>query len=774
VGSRDPDAGAAYCSSFCCLASLKEALVAQELTENRVAAAIFYMDLRAQGKEQERYLETAQSHGVELIRSRVTAVHPQEGGGLLVRYTDPQGRPRERAFDLAVLAVGLRPSAHLGEGAGRLGLALNEHGFLKEGRPFFPVTGQAGVFAAGSAQEPMDITTVVAGAGAAAQSAAQLLAAGPRPGLSEAARERALPPDERPPKVGVFLCHCGTNIARTIDTRALAEIVAGLPQVAQVEDFLFSCSADATRKMAEIIKEKGLNRVVVAACSPRTHEGVFREVLVAAGLNPGYLAFANIREQCAWVHQNNPDAALAKAADLVAMAARRALELNPLAPATYPVTPRALVLGGGVAGMSAALALADQGFHTYLVERTARLGGLARSLRFTLEGVNPQDLIQELEAEILGHPNVEVITRAELISFEGTVGRFRSRISRLVKGERLGRRLEHGVVVVATGGREMRPEGSYLYGQDPRVLTQLELEDKISAADPALERAGKIVMIQCVGSRTPERPYCSRLCCSEALKNALLMKKRYPLAEVVVLYRDIRAYGFRELAYQEAKERGVVFIPYDPARPPEVAAARRRPLTVQVWDELLGQTVALPADFLVLSAGLEPAAHTTELARLLKTPTATGGFFLEAHQKLKPVETVVEGVFLCGLAHYPKSLGEAAAQAQAAAIRAAALLLREKIQQSEISAVINSDRCQMCLSCVKNCPFGAIYLGEGGVPEIQGELCRGCGVCAAECPAGAIAMSRFTDDELTAQIRAALEQPQGEEYGERELLRSVR
>ncbi|MFZ2088246.1 MAG: 4Fe-4S binding protein, partial [Desulfobaccales bacterium] len=280
--------------------------------------------------------------------------------------------------------------------------------------------------------------------------------------------------------------------------------------------------------------------------------------------------------------------------------------------------------------------------------------------------------------------------------------------------------------------------------------------------------------IQCVGSRTPERPYCSRLCCAEALKNALLLKKRHPLAEVVVLYRDIRAFGFRELAYQEAKERGVVFIPYDPARPPMVEAARRRPLTVRVWDELLGKMVSLAADFLVLSTGIEPAAHTSELARLLKTPTATGGFFLEAHQKLKPVETMVEGVFLCGMAHYPKSMGEAAAQAQAAAIRAAAVLFQETIQQGEVSAVITRERCQMCLSCVKNCPFGAIFIGEGGVPEIQGELCRGCGVCAAECPAGAISMSRFTDSELTAQIRAALETPQGEEYGERELLRSVR
>ena len=773
VGSRDQGKGAAYCSAFCCLASLKEALVAQELTENRVAATMFYMDVRAPGKEQERYLETARARGVELIRSRVTAVHPDPERGLLVRYTDTRGRPRERAFDLAVLAVGLRPAPHLEDLAQRVGITLNEQGFLQAGQPWAPLTGRGGVFFCGAAQEPMDITMTVAGAGSAAQTAAQLLAVSPRPRLF-GGRKQELPADGRRPKVGVFLCHCGTNIAHTVDPEALGRIVQEMPEAAYVQDFLFSCSMDATRKMVEIIREQKLNRVVVAACSPRTHEGVFREVLAAAGLNPGFLAFVNIREQCAWVHQDDPAAALAKAADLVAMGVERALELTPLTPARYPVIPRALVLGGGVAGMSASLSLADLGFHTYLVERTSRLGGLARSLRFTLEGWSPAELIRELETRIFWHPNVEVLTQTELVAVDGAVGHFTSRVSLVDKGERLERRLEHGVVLVATGGREISPEGKYLYGDDPRVLTQLELEDRLSRGDQDLGRARRLVMIQCVGSRTPERPYCSRLCCTEALKNALLLKERHPLVDVVVLYRDLRAFGFRELAYQEAKERGVVFIPYDPQKPPEVTTSRRRPLTVRVWDELLAETVTLPADFLVLSTGMEPAAGSQEVAHQLKVPTTTGGFFLEAHQKLRPVETVVEGVFLCGLAHYPKSLAEAMAQAQAAAVRAAALLFQEDVQQSEVSAVIQPQRCRQCLSCVKTCPFEAVLVGRAGAPEVRGELCRGCGVCAAECPAGAISMSRFTDAELTAQVRAALKPSRGEEHGERELLRSVR
>jgi len=775
VGSRDPDHGAAYCSGFCCLASLKEALMAQELTRNRMASTIFYMDARAQGKEQERYLDNARPRGVELIRSRVTAVHPDPEKGLLIRYTDPRGRPQERTFDLAVLAVGLRPAPHLQDLAQRVGIALNEHGFMKAGQPGAPLTGREGVFFCGAAQEPMDITTTVASASSAAQNAAQLLAITPRSALSAGGREPALQTDGRPPKIGVFLCHCGTNIARTVDPEALRQIVQGFPGVAYVQDFLFSCSTDATQKMTEIIREQELNRVVVAACSPRTHEPVFREVLTAAGLNPGYLAFVNIREQCAWVHQEDPDAALAKAADLVGMAVDRSLELTPLTPARYPVIPRALVLGGGVAGMSAALSLADLGFHTYLVERASQLGGLARNLRYTLEGLDPRELIQELEARIFWHPNVEVLTKAELLSVEGAVGRFWSRVRKVVKGERLERRLEHGVVLIATGGREIHPGESYLYGADSRVLTQLELEEKISSRDPDLDRARRIVMIQCVGSRSPERPYCSRLCCTEALKNALLLKERYPLADVVVLYRDMRAFGFRELAYQEAKARGVVFIPYDPERPPEVTTSRRRPLSVRVWDELLEETVTLPADFLVLSTGIEPAAGSMEVAHQLKVPTTTGGFFLEAHQKLKPVETTVEGVFLCGLAHYPKNLEEAMAQAQAAAVRAAALLFQEDVQQSEVCAVIQRQRCRRCLSCVKTCPFGAVMAEGAGPPEIRGELCRGCGVCAAECPAGAITMSRYTTGELMAQVRAALRPSQGEEHGsERELLRSVR
>jgi heterodisulfide reductase subunit A2 len=753
VGSRDPQAGAAYCSTVCCMTSLKEALVAREISSQAVESTIFYMDLRAQGKGYEAYLEQARGHGVGLVRSRVTAVTPRPQGGVLVRFTDVRGRPREQAFDMAVLSVGLRPRQGLAAWARRLGVGLNEHGFIKTSPLLHVTSARPGVLVCGTTREPMDIPESVTSAGAAAAVASRLLTTANRTWTPKA-QPVSSRVAEFPPRIGVFLCHCGTNIAKTIDLGNLAAAVVQFPGVAHVEDNLFSCAADSTTRMRETIQTLGLNRVVVAACSPRTHEGVFREVLAAAGLNPGYFAFANIREQCAWVHQAEPGAAQEKALALVAMAVSRAAALTPIQPQSFPVIPRALVLGGGVAGLSAALTLADQGFHTYLVEREGSLGGLARELYFTLEGPDPQEFLHELQAAAYHHPNIEVHIQSELLKLTGHVGQFRSTVRRVTMNGPQDRELAHGVIVLATGGREFQPRGRYLYGDDPRVLTQRELEGKINACDLDLPNVRQVVMIQCVGSREPDHPYCSRLCCSQALKNALLLKERYPLARITILYRDLRAYGFREAYYLKAKEQGVTFIPYEADQTPRVTAARRRPLTVWVADELLGQEVALPADLVVLSTGIEPAAGSSNLAQQLRVAQTLDGWFQEAHQKLRPVDSATEGVFLCGMAHYPKSLGETVAQAQAAAIRAAGVLFQTDLLASEIVARIASEACRRCLACVELCPFGAVALTDGK-PAVSLEVCRGCGVCAAECPAGAIRMSRGAEPELAAQIKAA-------------------
>ncbi len=755
VGSRDRRRGAAYCSTLCCLTSLKEAVVAREISAARVESTIFYMDLRAQGKGHESYLAQAGARGVQLVRSRVTAVQPRPGGGVLVRYADGRGRPREAPFDLAVLSVGLRASEGLPAWARRLQVDLNEHGFIKA-EPWMPgCAGRPGIFLCGAAREPLDITETVTTAGAAAGAAAQLLTVSfrtpaPRLKLPDAAREG------EPLKIGVFLCHCGTNIAKTVDLDRLAAAARLLPGVVHVEEALFACGMESTRRMAETIRNLGLNRVVVAACSPRTHEAVFREVVAAANLNPGYFAMANIREQCAWVHQEEPAAALEKAQHVLTMAVRRSGVLQPLRPQTFPVIPRALVLGGGAAGMSAALSLAQQGFHTYLVERSEHLGGLARQLYFTLEGPDPQEFLQELQSQVRSHPNVEVLTRTTLVTVAGNVGQFRSLVRQQTLNRTRERRLEHGVILAATGGRAFQPQGLYLYGQDPRVLTQQELEEKIHFAAPELDQVRQVVMIQCVGSREPEHPYCSRLCCSQALKNALLLKARYPRADVAILYRDLRAYGFRESFYQQAKDRGVRFIPFEPESPPRLEAARRRPLAVWVRDELLGQEVGLAADLLILSAGVRPAPGSDQVARQLGIPLTLDGFFQEAHQKLRPVDALAEGVFLCGVAHYPKSLGETVSQAQAAAQRAAGILFQTELLGRELTARIIPGECRRCLACHGVCPFGAVQVDGAGKPEVQTEACRGCGICAAECPVGAIRMSRVTEEELTAQIEAAL------------------
>ena len=756
VGSRDLRSGAAYCSTLCCLTSLKEAMVAREIGAGGVESTVFYLDLRAQGKGQETYLEQARAQGVQLVRSRVTAVSPRPGGGVLVRYTDGRGRPQEAPFDLAVLAVGLRAPENLPDWARRLKVGLNQHGFI-QAAPWTPAcAGRDGVFLCGAAREPMDITESVTTAGAAAGAAAQLLTVSLRAPAPPRRLPEAPPEAGLAPRIGVFLCHCGTNIATTVDLEKLAAAARQLPGVVHVEDSLFACAVESTRRMAATIRDLGLNRVVVAACSPTTHEAVFREVVAAAGLNPGYFVLANVREQCAWVHQEEPAAALTKARYLLTMAVRRAAVLKSLQPQSFPVIPRALVLGGGVAGMSAALSLAQQGFHTYVLERAEYLGGLARQLYFSLEGADPQEFLQELQSQVFSHPNVEVMTQTEMVKAAGHVGQFRTLVRRQRLGQAREQWLEHGVTLVATGGQVFQPQGRHLYGDDPRVLTQQELEAGIHFGDPELEKLRRVVMIQCVGSREPERPHCSRLCCSQALKNALLLKDRYPLAEVTVLYRDLRAYGFRESYYQRAKEKGVEFIPFEPESPPRLTAPRRRPLTVWVQDELLGREVGLQADRVILSAGILPAPGSEQVARRLGIPLSLDGFFQEAHQKLRPVDTVAEGVFLCGVAHYPKSLGETVAQAQAAAQRAAGILFQTELLGSELTAQVAPGECRRCLACREVCPFGAVAVDHGGTPRIQGEICRGCGICAAECPVGAIQMSRVTEAELAAQIEAAL------------------
>jgi heterodisulfide reductase subunit A len=752
VGSRDPRLGRRYCSSICCTASLKEAVIASELSDVDLATTIFYMDLRTPGKNFERYLEQAQRHGVRLIRSRVSQVHAAASGDVTIRFTDAQGRPREELFDLAVLAVGLKPPETVSTLAAASGLSLNSHGFLAS-LPFHQVqTSRPGVFICGTAREPMDISETVTLASAAATAVSNLLAVSPRTVKPAPSLPEPPPQIEPEPRIGIFLCHCGTNIAGVLDLAALAPRLRRLPGVVHVEEKLFACSLESTRQIAEIIRAKKLQRLVVAACTPRTHEKVFREVAGAAGLNPGFVIMANVREQCTWVHQGEKAAALEKAGHLIAMAVSQAARLSPIRAQSFSILPSALILGGGVAGMSAALSLADQGFQCYVIERQERLGGVAQKLHFSLAGISPQEFLQDLQSRVFRHPNIAVFTRSELVRFEGHCGQFKTTLRRQTPAGDRQLALEHGVIIVATGGREFKPRQRYLYGEDNRVLTQLELEERLQAGSLPVHPTTRIVMIQCIGSREPEHPYCSRLCCSEAIKNAILIKDRWPLTEVTVLYRDIRSYGFLEEYYLQAKEKGIRFIPYTVDHPPRLSAPRRGPLHISLWDELLSREMQFSAEYVILSAGIEPDADSAKVSHLLGLQRSPEGFFLEAHQKLKPVEAATEGIFLCGLAHSPRSLPETIAQAQAAAGAASRVLYQQTLFSGELTAQLHQGQCCRCLRCLEICPAGAISLGADGKPVIHLETCRGCGTCVAQCPARALAMNRLTDSELTAQI----------------------
>lgn len=754
VGSRDPAGGAPYCSTVCCPISLKQAMVAKELAPEPVDATIFYMDLRLGGKGLERYLEAARRHGVQLIRSRVTRLEPQPDGSVRVHYTNASGRHCQAGFDLVVLATGLRPQALSLEGLPDL---AGPYGFLQALPWQLASTPYPGILLAGTAREPQDISDSVVSAGAAAAVAAQLLAVAERP-LPRIPPVPA-PTAAEPLRLGIFLCHCGTNIAGVLDLQELARQAVGLPGVVQVEERLFACAPEATAQLAEIIRARNLNRVIIAACSPRTHEPVFREVLRQAGLNPGYLLMVNLREQCAWVHQRERQAAQLKAAELLRMAVLQARELQPLRPIRVPVQPTALILGGGVAGMTAAITLADQGFHCYLVEKEAQLGGLATRLYFSLTGADPQALVHELQVVVRRHPNITIYTRSALARLGGHSGNFLAVIRRQPPAWPREIQLNVGAVIVATGGREYRPVNRYLYGADPRVLTQLELEERLATDTLELEPAPEIIMIQCVGSREPDHPYCSRLCCREAIKNAILLQKRWPAARITILYRDIRTPGLWEDYYLQAKELGIRFLPYEADQPPQVEAGLRGPLVVKWLDALLGEHLTQPADLLVLSAGIEPATASRDLDQLLGLARGPEGFYLEAHQKLRPVEVMTEGVFLCGLAHSPRDLAETVAQAQAAAAKAAQLLRQPALAAGEVTAQLDPGRCARCLTCVAICPAAALKLGPGGRPVVQLTACQGCGLCAARCPAGAISLSRLSDAELAAALLGLRERP---------------
>jgi heterodisulfide reductase subunit A len=725
--------------------------------DSEIEATVFHNDIRSYGKDFERFYQRAERlPGVRFIRSYVSVGREIPGTkNVTLRYaTDAEG-VKEEEFDLVVLSVGLNPPADFRDLAQKFGIELDSRGFCKSNLLNPMETSRPGIFLSGAFQGPIDIPESVVTASGAGSLCSQFLAY--RRGLLD--KEREYPPEKdvsgEKPRVGVFVCRCGANIGRVVDVPSVVDYASALPNVVHAQESIFACSTDNAQQIADTIREKGLNRVVVAACTPRTHEPLFRDTLREGGINQYFFEMANIREHCSWVHSKEKESATQKAKDVVRMAVARTALLEPLQEFQLPVDKRALVVGGGLAGMTSALSLANQGFEVYLVEKDKELGGMARRIHYTLEGMDVQAHLHDLTRQVYQNPSIHVFTGALITEASGYVGNF---TTKLTSGTTV-REIRHGATILATGAEEYKPT-EYLYGKDERVLTHLELEGRITQADEEIINAQSLVMIQCVGCRQEDRNYCARICCSQSIKNALKLKALNPGMEITILFRDMRTYGFKEDYYREASEKDVKFIRYEPDDKPQVESVEedgRRLLRVTATDPILGKKLAVDADYVALAAAVIPSSGTQEISRLFKVALNPDGFFQEAHVKLRPVDFAADGVFLCGTAHYPKHISEAISQAYGAAGRAATVLTKDSVVASGAVCDVKENDCVSCGACISVCNYGAIGFVDtprGRKARVNPVLCKGDGLCNSRCPTGAIFLKHFTDEEVYRQIDA--------------------
>jgi heterodisulfide reductase subunit A len=762
VGSRqvNPPGGNSYCSAVCCTYTQKQVILTKD-HDAETECTIFHNDIRSYGKDFERfYQRTEKLPGVRFIRSYTSIVKENpETKNVTLRYSTPEEGVKEEEFDMVVLSVGLNPPANAEELAKKFGVELNSHRFCKT-NPHDPMeTTRPGIFVSGAFRGPVDIPESVFTANAASSRCGQLLDY--RRG--RLTTERVYPPErdvsQEEPRVGVFVCHCGANIGRVVDVPSAVEYSKSLPHVVHAQEQLFSCSTESTNQIMNVIREKGLNRVVVAACTPKTHEPTFRYSLREGGINQYFFDMANIREHCSWVHSKEKEEATRKSKDIIRMSLARACCLEPLQDFDLPVNKAALVVGGGVAGMTCALSIANQGHEVHLVEKERDLGGMARKIHTTLEGMDVQAYLRDLIKKVYQHPRVHVYAEAAITEATGYVGNFVTR----VRSERGMTEIKHGATVIATGAEVYTP-AEYLYGEDDRVMTHLELEERLAGGDEKVVNAESLVMIQCIGCRNEERNYCSRICCSESIKNALKLKEVNPGMDIYILFRDIRTYGYSEDYYREAADKEVKFIRYEPDDKPRVEAGEseegRPVLKVTATDDILGNKVEIDADIVALAAATIPSAGSKEISRLFKVPLGADGFFQEAHVKLRPVEFGTDGVYLCGIGHYPKLLSESISQAYGAASRALTLLSHDTVIASGSVCEVEEKKCIGCGACVEACTYGAIELYEtkqGKKAKMNPILCKGDGLCNTKCPTAAIQLKHYEDEQLTAQIDAAVE-----------------
>ena len=754
AGSRSSVSGNSYCSSVCCKYAVKDAIVALE-HEPDLDITIFFIDMRMHGKGLENFYERAKESGVKFIRSRVSDVkrdsHTED---ITVKYITEDGSLQEETFNLIVLPMGLEASHGNFALARATGIDLNQYGFCQTSL-FHPLScTREGIYVAGGFRGPMALPDTVTQASGAAVCAAELLFPARRTLVSEKQFPEERFVGEEKLRIGVFVCNCGKNIDGVVDVPEVRKYAAELSDVVMSTDNLYSCSEDAQRLIKETIVSEKLNRVVIASCSPRTHEPLFQETTREAGLNKCLVEMVNIRDQCSWVHAHEKEEATKKAKDLVRMAVAKARLIQALDEPVIDVVPKGLIIGGGLAGMTAALSLAEQGFESFLVEKTGQLGGNLHNIHYTLEGEDPQDYLKQVVDLVREHKLIQVFTEAEIESVNGFVGNFLTEINTRQGSEKKIVELQHGIIIIATGAVSFRPD-EYMYGKNDNVVLQHELEGQLASSRFVPGDKDSVVMIQCVGSRDDKHRYCSSICCSMAIKNALKIKEINPSTNVYILYRDMRTYGFHEDYYAQARDQGVVFIRYDRNHKPEVAEVDGR-LRVTVKDLIINKDVVIDAQLLALSTAIVPP-NNEALEQVLAVPRSADGFLLESHVQLKPVDSYIDGIYICGMAQFPKPIDESIAQAKAAASKAGILLARGYVKAEPVISSCDPDICIGCGICEYFCPYNAIKMkkvGKRKKAEIITAACKGCGVCASYCPTRAISMGRFTDDQIIAQIEA--------------------
>jgi heterodisulfide reductase subunit A len=753
IGSRDVTCEREYCSAVCCMYTAKQLIIAKEHNPE-IEATVFYNDIRAYGKGFDRYYERAKNvPGTRYIWARPLVVREMpESKNIKLRFSADDSGISEEEFDMVVLSIGLEPSENNKELAETLEIELDQFGFCKTDSMKPGITTRPGIYVCGVFAAPMDIPDSVQNASATAFLASESIIEARGSLVTEKTYPKEKDITGEQPRIGVFICRCGTNIARVVDVPSVVEYSKSLPNVVYAAEELYACSTDSTARISGLIEEHNLNRVVVASCTPRTHEPLFQDTCREAGLNQYLFEMANIRDQCSWVHGKYPSEATEKAKDLVRMAVSRVATLEPLYEIESPLTRSGLVVGGGLAGMTAALGLAHEGYECVLIEKTSELGGNLKNIYYnTLDNdSDPQVLLVDLKRQIEQESKITLYTNAELKQTIGYIGNFDS----IIKTEAGIIEYKHGVVIVATGAQEYKPD-DYLYGTNPNVLTQLELEKAIFENDPKVSTAETVVMIGCVGSRSEEHQYCSRICCSHSVKNAIKLKEMNPEIDIYVLHRDMRTYGFNELRYIEALNRGVKFIRFDDDKTPDVQLVNeggKELLQVTVVDRLLNDSLVINTDVVALSvATIAPYENNKKLAQILKVPLNEDKFFMEAHMKLRPLDFANEGMYLCGLAHSPKFIAESITQAQGAVSRAVTVLSKTQLVASGVISVVNPGLCVGCLTCVRVCPFSVPKINENGVAEIEAAACQGCGICASACPCNAISVQHYKDEQLMAK-----------------------